>query len=284
MSPFILLLLLLSAGFHAGWNLLLKQTGEKYIATWWALVASSVCALPVLAFSPISLAAVWPYLLASALFEALYYTVLVRAYGRGDFSLVYPIARGAAPALLALWAVLFLGERLRFFGGVGLGLIILGLVVVGGSAWFSRRVLLPDRPSILLALGAAGCISLYSVIDAAAVKHHSPAAYTVLAFAATAALLTPFVMRRYGVPAVVAEWKLHWRRLLVIGLLTFFAYGLVLTVYRVAQVSYAGAIREISIVIAALAGWRWLGEELGKVRVIGATVVFAGILFIAFKG
>jgi drug/metabolite transporter (DMT)-like permease len=283
MSPLVLLLLFASAVFHAGWNLLLKQAGEKHIATWWALVATAVCALPVLAFNPISLAVAWPYVLASAGFEALYYWVLVQAYDQGDFSLVYPVARGAAPALLALWAVLFLGERLRLFGGVGLGLIVLGLAVVGGSAWFTHRGS-PSRLSLGLALGVALCISLYSIIDAAAVKHNAPAGYTVVIFAATAALMAPVVLRRYGWPAVAAEWRGHWRRLLLIGLLTFLAYSLVLTVYRVGQVSYAGAVREISIVLAALAGWRLLGEPLGKVRVAGAAVVFAGILLIALKG
>ena len=70
----------------------------------------------------------------------------------------------------------------------------------------------------------------------------------------------------------------------LMGLLTFLAYSLVLTAYSMTQVSYAGAIREVSIVIAALAGWGLLGEGLGKVRVVGAAVVFAGILLIAFKG
>jgi drug/metabolite transporter (DMT)-like permease len=283
-SPFVLSLLLISAVFHTGWNLLLKQAGEKRIATWWALVACSVCALPVLLFSPISIPSVWPYVLASAVFEALYYMVLVRAYGQGEFSLVYPIARGAAPALLAMWSVLFFGERLSLFGGLGLGLIILGLMIVGGSAWFASRMLAPDRLSVLLALALAVTISFYSVIDGAAVKRNPPVAYTVLAFAATALLLTPLILGRYGLPAVVAEWKLHWRRLLLIGLLTFLAYSLVLTAYSMTQVSYAGAIREIGIVIAALAGWGLLGEELGKVRVVGAAVVFAGILLIAIKG
>jgi drug/metabolite transporter (DMT)-like permease len=283
-SPLALSLLVVSAVLHAGWNLLLKQAGEKQIATWWALVAGSVCAAPLLVFIPISIASVWPYLLASAVFEALYYLVLAQAYSQGDFSLVYPIARGAAPALLALWSVIFLGERLRFFGGLGLALICLGLAVVGGSAWFSQRAHWPGRASVLLALGVAVCISLYSVIDGAAVKHNPPAAYTVLELAAAAILLTPLTMRRYGWSAVKAEWKQHWRRLLLIGVLTVAAYLLVLTVYSVAQVSYAGAIREVSIVIAALAGWGLLGEALGKVRVAGAGIVFAGILLIAWRG
>ena len=280
---FVLALLFAAAVFHAGWNLLLKQVEEKHIATWWALVASAACSLPVLAFSPISIIAVWPYVLASAILEALYYSVLAQAYRYGDFSLVYPIARGAAPALLAIWSVLVLGERLQPLGVMGLGLVVGGLVVVGSSAWLSQRRLAVGRASVVLALCVAVCISFYSVIDGAAVKHNPPAGYTTLIFAATTALLTPVVIARHGLPAVVGEWKRRWRRLVAIGLLTFLAYSLVLTAYSLAQISYVGAIREVSIVVGAVAGWRLLGEELGKVRVIGAIVVFAGILVIALQ-
>src|SRR5512136_827165 len=114
MSLFALMLLFISAILHASWNLLLKQAGEKYIAIWGALLVSSVCSLPILIFRSISLSAVWPYLLASAVFETAYLGTLTTAYRDADFSLIYPLARGTAPAFLMMWAILFLGEQLRF--------------------------------------------------------------------------------------------------------------------------------------------------------------------------
>jgi drug/metabolite transporter (DMT)-like permease len=280
---FVLVLLFTSAFLHTGWNLILKQTSEKTIVTWWALVVSALVTLPVLAFSSISLAASWPYILASAVLETIYYTVLVQAYRNGDFSLVYPIARGAAPALIAIWAILFLGERPTTTGLIGLVLVIAGLVVVGGSSLFSRRSPSPNRTSILLALLVALVISLYSVVDSAAVKHFQPAPYIVLVFAAAAILLTPVVYRQYGQPALVAGLKSSWPRILLIGLMSLLAYGFVLMAYRVSPVSYAAAIREVSIILAALAGWRLLGDDFGKIRVIGAAIVFTGILIIAIN-
>ena len=109
--PLTALILVISAAtMHAGWNLLVKRVSEKQIFTWWALAFGTLVNLPFLAVNAVP-ANVWPYALASAFVEAAYFMILIRAYGEGDFSQVYPIARGAAPAFLAVWAMLFLGER-----------------------------------------------------------------------------------------------------------------------------------------------------------------------------
>src|SRR5690348_2282561 len=103
-------LLLLAAVLHALWNLFVKRAGEKQIFTWWALVVGVVGFSPLIFFGAALPARAWPYILGSAVMEAIYYIALTLAYKLGDFSLVYPLARGAAPALLAVWAALFLGE------------------------------------------------------------------------------------------------------------------------------------------------------------------------------
>jgi drug/metabolite transporter (DMT)-like permease len=226
----------------------------------------------------------WPYVVASAVVELIYFMALTYAYGKGDFSLVYPLARGAAPALLAVWAVLFLGERLRVSGLLGLALLVLGLMVVGGAAWWSRGVVAPDMSGVAAALGVACCISIYSAIDGAAVRQIDPLPYIVLVMSLTAALLTPPMLLRYGQQAVLAELRVNWQRIVLVGIATMFAYVFVLQAYAIASVSYAGAIREISVVFGALAGWRWLGEGFGAPRTIGAALIFLGILVIAVAG
>jgi drug/metabolite transporter (DMT)-like permease len=285
MSLAALGLLITAALLHAGWNLLLKQTGERYIVTWWGLIVGSVCSLPLLYSAwPLPLR-VWPYVLGSALFQAAYFVILAAAYGKGDFSLVYPIARGAAPALLALWSFLLLHEMPRAAGVVGLGILLLGLLVVGSSAWWTRKEhAAPGATSIVLALLVAFCISAYSVSDGAAVKFTNPAAYTVLETALTAIFITPLTLKRYRWGVLIDEWQAQWPRITLIGLLTVFTYMLVLIAYSLAPVSYAGAIREVSVVFAALIGWLWLGEKFGPFRAIGAAVIFVGILVIAVAG
>ncbi len=303
MSLTALTLLIVAAALHTGWNLLVKRAGEKQIFTWWAMVVGTACFAPLLAFSAPLPATIWPYVLTSALVETIYYLALLRAYTIGDFSLIYPLARGAAPAFLALWAALFLGERPHVGGIAGLALLLMGLLLVGGAA---RRA---AQRQEALALGVGGaavrprwnfmtfagsgtaaalmvacCISIYSVIDGAAVKIVPAIPYTVAVIGTSALMMTPAVLGRYGRQAVLAEWRVNWPQIVLVGILTLVTYALVLQAYALGRVSYAGAVREISVVFAALVGWRWLGEGFGGWRVAGALLIFAGILVIAVAG
>ena len=149
-------LLLVSAALHTTWNLLLKGGGERYMASWWAMMIGSLLFLPALLFVGLPARATWIMLLISAAVEAAYFIILPYAYNDADFSLVYPLARGAAPALIAVWSVLFLREHLTPGGIAGLVIIIVGLLVVGGSGWLLangkphwRGILPALRPGIV---------------------------------------------------------------------------------------------------------------------------------------
>lgn len=284
MSSFAISLLLISAVLHTTWNLLLKQAGEKYMATWWAVLVGSAIFLPALFFTGLPVRETWPLVLVSALLELGYYAVLAAAYTSSDFSLVYPMARGAAPGLIALWSVLFLGERLAPAGLLGLGLILTGLLIIGGSSLFQQAGKRPGLRGILLALLLALLISLYSIVDGAAVKRTSALAYAIVIFALMPVFSAPFMFKHYGWRTLKNEWRDHGWRLVSIGVLGVGAYFMVLAAYSISLISYSAAIREVSVVLGALAGWRFLGEGLGKMRVAGALVIFLGIVVIAVWG
>lgn len=278
-------LLLVAAMMHTTWNLLVKRAKEKQVFIWWSLIAGVIIFSPMLLSSSLSLISTWPFFMSSALVEAIYYITLIRAYENGDFSLVYPMARGAAPAFLLIWATFFLGERPQLFGLIGIALLVFGLVMVGGNTWWAlRKSTGLSKSALLLALGVACCISVYTAIDGAAVHHVSPLPYTVLVIALTVLCITPAVMMRYGKTAIADEWRANWIRITLVGLFTLLAYILALKAYTMARVSYAGSVREISVVFAAFVGWRWLGESFGVIRLVGAIFIFAGILVIAFAG
>ncbi len=261
MPPTALALLLIAAVLHAGWNFFVKRTHEKQVFTWWGLVIGSVCFIPVLVVSHSFPVQIWPYVICSALVEGVYYIVLTRAYDNGDFSLVYPMARGTAPAFLLVWALLFLGERPHLGGLAGIALLVCGLIVIGGKS-----------------------ISIYSAIDGAAVRLVAPIPYTVVVISLSTVLVTPVILMRYGRQKALLEWRTNWLLIILVGLLMMLSYILVLISYSFAHVSYAGAIREISVVFAAFMGWRWLGEDFGLLRLIGATLIFVGVLIIAIAG
>jgi drug/metabolite transporter (DMT)-like permease len=272
-----------SAILHTSWNLLLKQAGEKYMATWWAMLIGSLLFLPALAFLGLPARSTWLLLCISAFVEAGYFVVLSYAYDDADFSLVYPIGRGAAPALIAVWSILFLGETLTAGGIAGLVVIIAGLLIVGSSCLFQadgRRHL----GGIWLALLLALTISIYSVIDGAAVKRTGPLSYAALIYFVSCAYSTPFVLRRHGWQKLKAELATYHWRLAVTGMLIVVAYLMALWAYRLSSVSYSGAIREVNVVIGAIAGWQLLGEKFGPIRVLGSIVIFAGIVVIAVLG
>jgi len=274
-----------SAILHTTWNLLLKQAGEKYMATWWGMLIGSALFLPVLFFLGLPARATWVLLFISALAEAAYFIVLSFAYNDADFSLVYPLARGAAPALIAVWSVLFLREILTPGGVLGLVVIVVGLLIVGGSNWLQldgRAA--PHWRGLWPALLVAVLISIYSVIDGAAVKHTGPFSYAALIYFVSSIYMTPFIVRRHGWQNLKNEFVAHGWQLLAIGALIVTAYLMALWAYRIASVSYSGAIREVGVVMGAFAGWQLLGEKFGGVRVTGAVVIFAGILVIALFG
>lgn len=278
-------LLLVAAVLHATWNLFVKLATEKQVMTWLALIVGALCYLPIVIISPRVPLSSWSFVLSSACFEGLYFIFLLSAYQYGDFSLVYPIARGTAPALLAVWAALFLGEPPRLFGIIGIALLVLGLMVVGGSAWWSmRKKAKLSTNALVLALGTACCISIYTAIDGAAVRHVDPLPYTVIVLALAAVLITPAILLRYGKGAILREVRVNWWRILLVGILTLLTYILVLEAYTLMRVSYAGAIRECSVVVGAFLGWRLLGESFGIIRLLGSILIFTGILVIAVAG
>jgi drug/metabolite transporter (DMT)-like permease len=277
-------LLFLSASLHTLWNLLLKGSRQKFIASWWIVTIGAILFMPGLFFTGLPPREIWHFALISAGLEASYMLTLSMAYKNSDFSLVYPMARGTAPAFLLLWSLLFLHEKLTGWGLTGLILIISGLILTGTSSLIQNWTNIPNIKGILAALATAFFISVYTFVDGIAVKRGPALPYGLLMFTLIPVWSTPFVLRSYGWSQVVAEWKVQPGRFVITGFLGVVAYMIALYAYSFAPISYSGAIREVSVVLGALAGWRFLGENLGPFRVIGAFIIFSGILMIALLG
>ena len=281
-----LILLLTGAILHTAWNLILKQSKEKYIATWWMLITGGVVALFALFLTGLPPREMWKFAIFSVITEATYFITLTYAYHDSEFSLVYPIARGAAPAFLSLWSFVFLGERLTSGGMIGLGLIIGGLLIMGLSTLLKSDVSHVHFKGIAIALLIALLISIYTTIDGAAVRHGADYAlpYVMTMFALVPLPVTPFIIRQYGWARLKAEWNELGLRVSIMGLLGVLSYLTAVLAFAFAPLSYSGAIREVSVVFGAFAGWWLLKEKMGWMRVLGAIVIFAGILVIALFG
>jgi drug/metabolite transporter (DMT)-like permease len=279
-----ILLLLLAAGLHALWNLLLKRSQEKYIAMGWQVIVSGVFAFILLLFTGFPPRSMWLFALISMGLEAVYFILLSNAYSDHEFSLVYPIARGTAPAFLMLWSVLFLHEKLTLGGVLGVGMIVSGMVIIGATSLIQSRGSRVRWKGILIALAVALIISLYTLIDGTAVKSGPPLPYALTIFMVVPVLTTTYNLRRYGWKQFAAAWKGPRLPLILAAILGVAAYLLALIAYTFAPLSYSGAIREVSVVIGAFLGWQFLEEQMGATRVLGSIVIFAGILVIAIFG
>ena len=325
MSLTALALALGAGALHATWNLILKGASDRLLVAAWGLLAGAAIFSPALIAAWPVPASVWPFACASATVLLGYYACLARAYERGDFSLVYPVARGAAPALLTLWAALFLGERPSALGLAGIATILAGLAVVGGAPlWLAAdaaqakgggsrlRALRFHARGAGVAFLVALLVSVYTAVDAAGVRHWSPLPYLVLVFALSGSVLVPLLALREtlagrggaepgraagaepsraagpepgreGRSRALHVLRTDWLRIVAVAAMTLGAYALVLEAFRIAPVSYAGAVRESGVVFGALAGWLLLGERFGKVRAAGATLVFTGIALLAAR-
>lgn len=277
-------LLFASAAMHAVWNFLLKSAEEKYVAMGWQVILSGLLALALLFYSGLPPQSMWLFAIASMLLEAIYFILLCIAYSDHDFSLVYPIARGAAPALLVLWSALFLREELTIGGYIGLAMITGGIVRNGATALLKNRGEKPHLKGILTALSVALVISIYTFIDGTAVKNGPALPYGLSMFVMVPMVTTPYLTRRYGWDAFARVWRKNRGYLLLGGVLGLVAYMLALFAYTFAPLSYSGAIREVSAVIGAFLGWQFLKEKMGGIRVVGAAIVFAGVMVIAIFG
>ncbi len=271
-----------AGALHAAWNLLIKPAPEPLLVLWLSWLVGALLFAPVLVAAPVP-RPIWWFVAASGAVEAAYGLLLAHAYTLADFSQVYPLARGAAPVLLAVWAAVALRQVPTAAGVAGIGLIVLGLVPVGGgAAWWKWAGPGFRSRGVAAALAVALCISVYSLIDGIAVRRTAALPYTVAIMLAGTAFLAPPVLARYGGRAVVAACRAHAWRVAAAGVLMMVAYALVLRAYAVSPLAYAGAVREVGVVIAALAGWLWLGERFGPRRLAGAVAVFGGILVLAF--
>lgn len=284
MPALAIFLLFISASLHALWNLLLKRSQEKYIAMGWQVILSGAFAFLILLFIGLPPRSMWIFALVSMALEAVYFILLSNAYTDNDFSLVYPIARGTAPAFLMAWSVLFLREELTTGGILGIVMIVCGMIVIGATSLIQNRGSRLHVRGILTALTVALIISLYTLIDGTAVKNGPPLSYALTMFMLVPVITTTYNLRRFGWRRFASAWSGPRLPVIIAAILGVVAYLFALFAYTIAPVSYSGAIREMSVVIGAFLGWQFLGESMGGTRVLGSIIIFAGILVIAIFG
>jgi drug/metabolite transporter (DMT)-like permease len=265
----------------------MKKSRDKIAFAWWMLAITVVIGFPAFFFIPHTQPVPWAILTISGILEALYFFTLTRAYTSGDLSLVYPIARGSAQIFLLLWAVLFLKERPTWIALSGIVCVISGLYLINlPSIHDWKRPLQAFRNhASRWALLTGILISTYTAVDKVGIRYFPPFIYIyfVLLVGLICLSVLWFIPERRA--ALIEEPKNRRTLAIVAGAIFGTAgYTLVLAALKISPLSYVGPVREVSVVIGAWIGIRYLLEQGGWLRIVASVLVVIGIILITVFG
>lgn len=270
-------LALTAAVLHASWNLLVKQSADRRLALWGQFTIGGAISAVVLAIWSVSASPpdiAWGWAIVSGATHVPYLMLLSRAYDRGDFSMSYPIVRGAGALAAAAGGVLLLNDSLSITSTIGIVIAVLGLFVLAKTG--SWHV-------VGAALAVASTIAVYSVVDGHGTRQSQPVAYA-LALNIAAAIFVSLYASVHSRKQMIPTLKAHWKVMSLAGVFSTVAYMLVMIAYRHAPVGYVASLRESSVVIAAFAGWKMLDEGDHKRRIASAAIVLAGLVVLVIGG
>ena len=286
LDPIALALVLGGASLHATWNLFAKKASAGLPFVWLYDLLS------VLVFAPFALwawrdgraalgPAAWAAIAGSSVAHQLYALALQRGYREGDFSVVYPVARGSGPLLAVLAAVALLGERPPAAAWAGIAAILLGIVLISGLRLRGRPGARPTGPGVFWGLLTGAMIATYTVIDGWTMSslRIAPVLYYVLGVALRAALLAPLALRDR--PALRQQWRRNTRAIVAVGVLSPLAYLMVLYAMGLAPLAYVAPARELSMLVGMVLGALVLRETVGPARLLGAGAMLAGVVLLA---
>jgi phosphonate utilization associated putative membrane protein len=279
----IVLAVLFGALLHASWNALIKAGGDKAVDTALVHVLAALLAIPILVWVGLPPLRALPYIGASLLIHIGYYTALVGAYRHGDLGLTYPIMRGSAPLLVALGSSTLLAETPSPIAWLGILGITAGVALVGlahpGEA-------LHHRKALAFAFANAGIIALYTVVDGLGVRATGEALrYVMLLFVLDGIAYPASVWLRRNAEArreIARYVRVRWPLALLGGAASIGSYTVALWAMTRAPIASIAALRETSVLFAALFGTVLLKERFGLQRATGTVVLVGGVMALRF--
>lgn len=265
---------LFGALLHASWNALVKSSADKALDTAVIHLVGSFVAIPLALLLGWPPAASWPYIIASVLIHIAYYIALTGAYKHGELGLTYPLMRGTAPLLVALSATLTVGETLSPLGWAGVLGVSCGVLTLG----LSRHAL--DSPrAVGFALANAVVIAVYTVVDALGARASgNPVQYVVALFVLDGWPFALLVLARRGGATAWPYVKHRWPVATIGATASLGSYGIALWAMTRAPVATVAALRETSVLFAALIGAWFLKEAFNLRRAAGTAAIVAGVM------
>lgn len=277
MSLSVAALVLCAALLHATWNALLKTSTDRLGAMTLMTLGAGLGALPFVLLMPLPRAASWPWLGLGVVLHAGYNLFLVRAYRVGDFGQAYPIARGSSPMLVAVGAAVLVGEQMSAGSWLGIALISLGILSL------AELRLGMSLAGPLTALITGVFIAGYTVVDGLGARVSGDAlAYAGWLFLLDSPAIGLIYLLRYRRLPMIQGGRALWRGLGA-GLLSLLAYGIVIWAITRAPMGAVSALRETSVLFAALIGAVFLGEKLTLRRGLSCLLITGGAMLLGLQ-
>jgi drug/metabolite transporter (DMT)-like permease len=271
---------LVAALCHAAWNAMIRMRADKIISMTLLVTAAGVLALPGIFLVPMLPAAAWPYVIASAIIHLGYNTFLALSYHHGELSKVYPLVRGSAPLLTLAISLSVLDEPVDTVGVLGIIVLAVGIMSLAlDGGW---RVLIESPRGLVYAAATSLCITAYTLCDGLGARVAGNAHHYVLwlfVLGAVPLLSAVLVVRGRDFFLAVNE---NWPAGLLGGALSLVAYWIVIWAFTVAPIPIVAALRETSILFAALIGMSILGERMTKIRAGAIVMVLIGLALMRF--
>src|SRR3954469_5984031 len=269
LTPSAIALVLLAAFLHAAWNALLRGGADRAQSMAIMNATLGIAGLVLLAIAGLPAPASWVFVIASGVLHWIYVALLVVTYRSGDLGETYPVARGSSPALVALGGSVFAGEWMNPLGIVGVGLVSAGIFMLAAAKGRLHAMNLP------WALMTGVSIAAYTVVDGFGVRaSENWLGYTAAIFAFFIATPLWFFARSgarfFKVPASEAGKAIGG------GVISLLAYGAIIRAMQTSPMGAVSALRETSVVFAALLGAMFLGERLTAWRIAACCIIAAG--------
>ena len=261
-----------AAVLHAGWNLRVKQSGDRWLALWGLFTSGGLIAAPFAIAATITGhlgPEAWGWAVASGIVHGFYIDRLAATYEIADFSVTYPIARGAGALSAAIGGIIFLSDDLSILSMIGIVIVVGGLVLLTGHVTGSH---------VWPALSVGLLIGTYTVIDSQGSRTSTGSAYVTAVFLLLAVVTTSQGLVRRRWPEMRASVPAMWRQYVLTGTASLVTYWMVMLAVRRAPVGYVTALRESSVVFATFIGWRFLKEESGIRRIVASLVMVTGLV------
>ena len=272
-----------AAVLHAGWNVLLAGSRDSVATTGALLLFGALLLAPAALLTGASVSSqALPFVAASAALELAYFVMLAYAYRDGELGVVYPVGRGSAPVVVLALGVVGLGMGVGWLAALGVGLVAAGVLLLAfrterrATPGMAAKVDTRHRRDVLFGLAIGLAIAGYTLVDSEGLDHADPLAYLFLVAAVCAvAYCGGLIATGQGGQLKAA---LNPRTALTAAAV-FGAYAMVLAALELAPAASVAAVRESSVIIAALFAWMFLGEPR---RLLPAALVAAGVAAIAY--